>query len=92
MEEEKILKLRKPVTLGGDTYTELRLREPTAGDLKKASAAPGNVAASILLIAIVANVPPAAVEQLCQRDFMAADAFLSGFSEPSPTGETSSSS
>jgi hypothetical protein len=36
-QEEKVIVLRKPVVLGEVTYAELSLREPTAGELSKAT-------------------------------------------------------
>ncbi len=83
MEDEKIIILKKPVTLGsGDaatTITELKLREPTAGEIEKASSAATNIGTAINLISLVAKVPRSAVEKLSQTDFTEANDFLSGF-------------
>lgn len=85
-EEEKTLTLRKAITLGsGDgsiTYSELKLREPTAGELEKASRADTSNGAVINLIAAVAKVPRAVAERLCQRDFTEASQYFAGFTEP----------
>lgn len=78
-EEEKTLVLRKPVKLGDAEYTSLDLREPTAGELSKASKAGGNVDIAIALISLIAKVPRGAVEKLSQRDFQEAADFLGSF-------------
>lgn len=91
-QEEKVIVLRKPVMLGDVTYAELTLREPTAGELSKATRGGGgnNVDVGIWLISLVAKVPRGAVEQLCQRDFTEANDFLGSFTIDGPeTGETS---
>lgn len=78
-EEEKTLELRKPVKLGEVEYSSLHLREPTAGELSKASKAGGNVDIAIALISLIAKVPRGAVEKLSQRDFQEAADFLGSF-------------
>lgn len=94
MQEEKTITLRKPITIGsGDgaiTYTEIKLREPTAGELEKASRADTNFGVMINLISAMAQVPRAAVEKLSQRDLTEASAFLGGFTDAgtAPAGET----
>lgn len=88
--EEKTITLRKPVTFAKTEYTTLDLREPTAGELSKASKHVGNVDAAIALISLIAKVPRGAVEGLCQRDLQEASDFLGTFTLPGlPTGETS---
>lgn len=92
--EEKILTLRKPVVLGkGEdalTYDKLTLREPTAGELEKATGnATSNVSISITLIHLVAGVPRGVVEKIGQRDLKEASDYLGGFTEDGPeTGQT----
>ena len=78
-EDEKTLELRKPVKLGEVEYCTLNLREPTAGELSKASKAGGNVDIAIALISLIAKVPRGAVEKLSQRDFQEAADFLGSF-------------
>lgn len=91
--DEKTIPLRKPVALAEVVYDKLDLREPTAGELEKASMLPTGVGQAISLIAAVAKVPRAVAERLCQRDFEEANDFLASFSDVSPTtGETSSPS
>ena len=91
--DEKIITLRKPVVLGkGEdalTYSTLTLREPTAGELEKATLLPTNVGVSITLISLVAGIPRSAAEKLCQRDLREASDYLGGFTEDGPeTGPT----
>lgn len=80
MELEKTITLLKPVKLGDVEYTELKLCEPVAGDLEKASAAKTSVGAVLDLISLTAKVPRPVAERLCQRDFKAADDFFGQFS------------
>lgn len=82
--DEKTMDLRKPVALGHVEYATLYLREPTAGELSKASKAGGDVDVAIALIAIVAKVPRGAIEKLCQRDFQEAADFLGSFTVLGP--------
>lgn len=79
MELEKTITLHKPVRLGDVDYTEIKLREPTAGELEKAASAKNNVGAVIELISAVAKVPRKVAEDLCQRDFREADDFFGQF-------------
>lgn len=90
MEDEKTIALRKPVALGEVKYEALTLREPTAGELARASESSTDVGVAISLISLVAKVPRGVVEKLCQRDFQEAADFLAGFTVTGPeTGETS---
>ena len=92
--EEKVINLRKPVVLGtGENamqYDSLTLREPTAGELEKAtSTATNNIGMSITLIHLVSGVPRAAVAKIGQRDLQEASDYLGGFTEDGPTtGQT----
>lgn len=88
--DEKTVVLRKPVKLGSVEYASLDLREPTAGELAKASKAGGNVDVAITLITLIAKVPRGAVEKLSQRDLQEASDFLGSFTlDGLPTGATS---
>lgn len=92
-QEEKNVVLRKPVVLGDKTYAELPLREPTAGELSKATRAGGdnNVDVAISLISQIAEVPARVVQSLSQRDFQECNDFLGSFTlTGQETGETSS--
>ncbi|MDE3022261.1 MAG: phage tail assembly protein [Pseudomonadota bacterium] len=89
MDDEKIIELRKPVTIGKDesaiTYTSLTLREPTAGELSKATKAGNDIDTAIALISIISKTPKSAIENLCQRDLQECSDFLASFSTDSRT-------
>lgn len=95
-DDELALSLIKPVTLGkGDaavTYSELKLREPTAGELEKASREDTAIGTTITLISMIAKVPRPAIERLSQRDLKAANDFLASFSAPGAETETAGAS
>lgn len=84
---ELTLQLLKPVVLGtGDktiTTTELRLTEPTMDQLRKSSRAGSELDGVAKLIEINANVLPAVVAGLGQRDVEAAMRFFGRFSSVS---------
>ncbi len=85
----KKLELRKPVVIGkGEdalTYAELELREPTAGELEKATTtSTSDIGMSITLISLVAGVPRVVVEKIGQRDLKEANEYLAGFTEDGP--------
>lgn len=87
--EELVLTLRKPVVLGkGDgalTYDKLILREPTAGELEKATTTTASdIGMSITLISLVAGVPRGVAEKIGQRDLKEANEYLAGFTEDGP--------
>lgn len=82
--EQLTIKLRTPIELGGQTYTQIDLVEPTAGQMKRAADGQNGVAANILLVAEVAKVLPAVVEQIGKRDFEAAVDFLQSFTNDAP--------
>jgi hypothetical protein len=89
VQDEKTITLRKPVSLGNVEYATLDLREPTAGELSKASKAGGNVDVAIMLISLIAKVPRGAIEKLSQRDLQEASDFLGSFTVAGlQTGET----
>jgi hypothetical protein len=96
IQDEITITLRKPVTVGkgaGVVYTTLDLREPTAGELEKASKADTDIGVVLNLISLVAKVPRAVAEGLCSRDMKEASTFLGSFSADDPTtGVTSSPS
>src|SRR5260364_12066 len=84
MDETEIIPLHKSVKVGEITYETLTLREPTAGQLEKASQATTQIGVAISLIALVAKVPRAVIEHLCQRDLKTISDFLGRFSEDAP--------
>lgn len=94
MEDEKTITLRKPITLGkGDaeiTYSELKLREPTMGELRKAAKAGDSLDMLHSLIQQVASIPAGVVDRIGQRDMEEAGRFFAQFSkaESSPDSAT----
>lgn len=94
LQDEKVLTLRKPLVTAKGEVVALNLREPTAGELDKftrAIAREGNVAGTLVLIALVSGVDKPFLEKLGARDFNAASAYLGDFIDASPkTGETGS--
>ncbi|EON14820.1 phage tail assembly protein [Pandoraea sp. SD6-2] len=88
--DEKTITLRKPVKLGSGesevVYDKINLREPTAGELDKATSVGGsNMGIGIMLIHLVSGLPKTAIEKLCQRDFTEANEYLGGFTDDGPT-------
>ena len=87
--DEITITLSKPVTIGkGEaaiSYHELKLREPTAGELEKATRADTPIGATITLISLITSIPRAAIERINKRDLVAANNFLEGFTEPGPS-------
>lgn len=80
-EETKTITLRKPLIIGsGDgaiTYTELELREPTAGEIANAQVGARNdTEITLNLASQVAKVPRKAIDQLCQRDLRVVSGFF----------------
>lgn len=91
--DEKTVVLRKPIMLGDVTYAEVNLREPTAGELSKATraGADNNVDVAISLISQIAGLPMKVVQSFSQRDFQECNDFLGSFTLGGlETGETSS--
>lgn len=86
MEDEKILTLRKAVRLGDDTYATLTLREPTAGELERATRdGRSGLTVTIDLISMVAAVPRQVIEKITGRDLREAADYIGGFTEDGPT-------
>jgi Phage tail assembly chaperone proteins, E, or 41 or 14 len=87
--DELVVTLRKPVEFAGKIYDELRLREPTAGEMEEISKHSGT-AGTIFAIAQVSGTPIGAVRRIGVRDMNKAGDYLLGFLEDRPsTGKTS---
>ncbi|WP_175760554.1 phage tail assembly protein [Burkholderia anthina] len=95
MEDTKILRLRRPITLKGDTvtYDMLTLREPTVDELDRSANTEGSAyAVNAALIAMVAAVPLPIARMLPKTEYEEAVAFLSGFTwQPPQPGSTAGS-
>jgi hypothetical protein len=83
-QDSMVLTLRKPVSLGDQTYAELDLCEPTVEQLLKSSRAGAGIDQAVELIHLNAKVPKAVVLKLSHRDFNEAVDFLGRFGETSP--------
>ncbi|HDR9065477.1 TPA: phage tail assembly protein [Burkholderia contaminans] len=90
MEDEKIITLAKPIKVGDMEYQSLTLREPTAGELERATReGRSGLTTTIDLIAMVAGVPRTVAEKLPSRKLTEASKFIAGFTDDGPeTGET----
>lgn len=93
--ETLTIELDPPIEHNGGTFSELELREPTAGQVKTAEAmmkamTPESIRAyQIKLVELVSKKPPLVVAQLPIRKLMEAVRYLEGFILPGrPTGES----
>lgn len=93
--DELVIELRKPIEVGSELHTEIRLREPMAGEVEKAQKAlfgPNGSAtmSDIVLVSLVSGLPKPVVERVPYRDFEKAVRYLMGFTGGGhPTGATS---
>ena len=82
---EKTIQLITPIVLADKTITELKLREPTAGELDNAeSKSETDNGTAIYLISAVADLHIDVVKQLRARDFHAAARYLKSFLQIRP--------
>lgn len=79
--ETMTLTLRKPLTLGDQSWPVLELQEPTAAQWQQWDGLKG-VEADVKAVAVVSGVPEVAVKQLGARDLIKASAFIAGFLAP----------
>jgi hypothetical protein len=83
--------LPQPIRLGSLDFTELKLSEPTLGQLRKADKEEKPLDQLAVLIQLNANVPAAVVDQLPQRIVDECSAFFGRFaSDSQTTSETQS--
>lgn len=76
--DELVITLRKPVTLGSETYTELKLREPTAAEMLQWDKLAGTEA-DIKAIAIVGGIPEPAARMIGARDMLQGARYIARF-------------
>ena len=76
--ETLTVELRTPLEFGGETYRQITLREPTAGEWAQWDDKKG-VEADILAVSIVAGIPEPVVRKIGSRDLLQASRFLAGF-------------
>ena len=72
------VKLRTPIPLGEITYTELKLREPTAAEWKRWDRLTG-IVADIVAVSVASGVPDQVVAQIGARALMKASRFIQLF-------------
>ena len=94
-EDEITITLSKPVIIGkaesAVTYDEIKLREPTAGEMEKAARADTMIGSAITLISLVGAIPRSVVEKFSKRDLVSANKFLEGFTEAGQAEEAGQS-
>lgn len=82
MEDEKIIVLTKPIKVGDLECNSLTLREPTAGELERATkGGKSGLTMTIDLIAMIAGVPRAVAEKIPSRKLTEASKFIEGFTD-----------
>ncbi|WP_157218670.1 phage tail assembly protein [Flavisphingomonas formosensis] len=87
--DELVITLRKPVEHGGETYTELKLKEPTAGQLLEIDKHDGR-AADVFSVSLIAGIPKGAIEKIGARDLIKGARYIASFlAEDPPTGVAS---
>jgi hypothetical protein len=74
---EFTVKLRRPVTLG-ETYSEIRLREPTAAEWSQWDKLNG-IEADIKAVSVISGIPEAAVRQVGSSELVKASNFIQLF-------------
>lgn len=88
LQDELVITLRKPITLGtgadAETYTEVVLREPEVKEVLTFSRRSAKDSGDALrhLIAEISTVPLAVVDKMKSRDFTKAAVYLSAFIDP----------
>ncbi len=79
--------LDPPLSVGGVEYPELKLREPTAGELAQTDGLSG-YASDLQIVSVVTALPIAAVKKIPARAFVRATKFIGSFMKPDPeTGD-----
>ncbi len=74
------IQLEYPIEAEGRTITAITLRRPKARDLKKMErSSGGDIAKSIEFVADLAELPPAAIEELDGADFQCLSGVVAGF-------------
>lgn len=76
--------LQYPVTVDGETITELNLRRPKVSDLKRGQKYKDNLEKSVRLIADLAEISPAVIEELDAADFAEVSTKVGEFMGNSP--------
>ena len=88
MDDTLTVTLGAPVSDGSKEYTEITLREPTVGEMVKATTNVSGIQSTVLLVSLVSGVPRAAIERVPMRKFAECSSFLDRFlRDDQATGE-----
>ncbi|MEM6728838.1 MAG: phage tail assembly protein [Pseudomonadota bacterium] len=71
--------LKYPFTIQGEEVTELRIRRPKMRDIKKFEGLTDDLEKSFVMLSDLAEITPAAVQELDPVDFSAATVMVAGF-------------
>ncbi len=82
IQDELVITFSTPIQLATLEYTEIKLTEPTMGQMRRASKAGTGLDQLALLIALNASVPPSMVDRMLQRDIEKAGDFFAQFESP----------
>lgn len=82
--EELLITLRKPVTIGELSITEIRLQEPTASQMLQWDRLSGTEA-DIVAVSIVSGIPKPAVEKIGARDLLKGARYIAAFLSDAPS-------
>lgn len=76
--DELIIALRNPIVLGPTTYSELKLREPTAGEIEQWDNL-SRIHADRKAVSVVSGTPEAIIKQVPAREFYRAARYIGRF-------------
>ena len=78
--DELIVTFRKPIEFGGDSYTQMKLQEPTAAQVQQWDKLSGTDA-DIMALTTVSGLPKPVIERLKLRDLNAGSRYIARFFE-----------
>ena len=87
MEDTKTIVFRTPIKFGSMEYPQIELREPTAGELEKATQTQSSIGTAITLISLVAKIPRKVAELIPSRELAEAADFLGSVGSSSKPDE-----
>jgi len=79
LEKSKTFTFEEPIKLGEVEYKEVTLRQPSAGELAKASMESNSIYVAIALISIIGKIPRKIAEQMLDTDLEDCSDFLGSF-------------
>lgn len=80
----KTLKLSEPIQNGSETITELRIRKPKAGDMRRIPAGNQTVGHGLDLLGSLSGQPKHVIDELSLEDMEAAMEVIEGFRRRGP--------